>query len=278
MRPRVALTVAGSDPTGGAGIQGDLRAFAAFGVHGVSVITCVTAQGTRGVRDVFALEASRVRAQLDALLDDVRVDAIKTGALATAAIVRLVAKRAATLRAPLVVDPVIVATSGAALLDRRAVRVLRRELLPRAALVTPNVHELATLLEIDPPADARALRDAARALLASTGAKAILAKGGHLAGAPIDVLVDAHGARFFEGKRVEGRCTHGTGCTLASAIAAGLAHGRSLRVAVRDAKALVERGLRGAPIGPGKSPLDLRACVTCRRTRRASSGRARSRP
>lgn len=274
-RPRVALTIAGSDPTGGAGVQGDLRAFASLGVHGLSVVTCITAQGTRGVRRVVALDVALVRAQLDALLEDVRVDAVKTGALATAAIVRLVARRTARIRAPLVVDPVLASTSGATLLDRRAVGVLAAELLPRATLVTPNVDELAILLGRDRPRDARALRDAAFALRESTGARAVLGKGGHLDGDPIDVLVDARGTLIFPGKRVRTRCTHGTGCALASAIAAGLANGRSLRAAVRAAKAIVTEAIRRArPIGPGKSPLDL----TSSRTSASSSTRARSRP
>jgi hydroxymethylpyrimidine/phosphomethylpyrimidine kinase len=254
----IALTIAGSDPTGGAGVQGDLRAFAALGVHGVSVITCITAQGTRGVRRVDPLDVDLVRAQIDALLDDLRrIDAIKTGALVNAAIVKLVASKVARLRAPLVLDPVMTSTSGAALLDRSGASAMVRDLFPRATLVTPNVDELATILEIDRPRNPEEMRDAAIALKRTTRARAVLAKGGHLRGDPIDVLVDARGTHVFSGKRIDTKCTHGTGCTLASAIAAGLANGRSLRAAIAEAKAFVARAMRDAqPIGPGKSPLD----------------------
>jgi hydroxymethylpyrimidine/phosphomethylpyrimidine kinase len=271
----IALTIAGSDPSGGAGVQGDLRAFAAFGVHGTSVVTCITAQGTRGVRRVVPLDASLVAAQLDALLDDVRVDAVKTGALATTAIVKTVASRLARVRAPLVIDPVLTSTSGAPLLEPRGVAVLVRALFPRAALVTPNVGEIARLLDRDPPRDVRALRDAAIELRRSTGARAVLAKGGHLDGDAIDVLVDARGVRVFASARVDTRCTHGTGCTLASAIAAGLAHGRSLRSSVRDAKDLVTHALQIArPLGPGRSPLDVLGAAGCDRSPRSPRVRA----
>lgn len=257
---KVALTVAGSDPTGGAGVQGDLRAFSAFGVHGSSVVTCITAQGTRGVRRVVPLDAKIVGAQLDALLADVRVDVVKTGALATAAIVRVVARHVAKLRAPLVVDPVIASTSGATLLDRSATGVLVREVFPLATLVTPNIEEIALLLHRDPPSDVRALRDAAIRLREMTGARAVLAKGGHLKGAPTDVLVDERGVEILRGRRVATRCTHGTGCLLASSIAAGIANGRSVRAAIREAKSLLEDGMRRSrPIGPGRSPIHLKA-------------------
>jgi hydroxymethylpyrimidine/phosphomethylpyrimidine kinase len=152
---------------------------------------------------------------------------------------------------------------------------MARDLFPRATLVTPNVDEVARLLDDDPPRDVRALRDAAMALKRATRAHAVLAKGGHLAGDAIDVLVDERGDFTFRAARIETRCTHGTGCTLASAIAAGLANGRSLRAAIADAKALVTRALASArPIGPGKSPLDL----TAPRTSTSTSTRVRSRP
>ena len=254
---KIALTIAGSDPTGGAGIQGDLRTFAALSVHGLSAITCLTAQGTRGVRDVVAVRATLLRAQLDALVADVTIDAIKTGALATAANVRVVIDLATALPAvPLVVDPVIASSSGAALLDARGVRLLIEALMPRATLITPNVDELRLLL-----GDRRRARDVAALVRAAErlrerGARAVLAKGGHLDGEPIDVLVDASGTRVLRGRRIETTCTHGTGCTLASAIAAELAKGASLAVAARRAKTFVSRAMNaGVPIGPGTSPL-----------------------
>ena len=255
-RPRIALTIAGSDPSGGAGIQGDLRTFAAFDVHGLSAITCLTVQGTRGVRAVAPIAPSLVRAQVETVLADVRTDVVKTGALATRAIVEVVVDvMRARRRLPLVVDPVLASSSGAVLLDRRAVRLFVDAVVPRATLVTPNVDALALLLDQSAPRDVDALARAAELLRARTGT-AVLAKGGHLRGAPIDVLIDAHGTRLFAGKRISTRCTHGTGCTLASAIAARLAWGDELRDAVKEAKAFVERALRaGEPIGPGKSPL-----------------------
>jgi hydroxymethylpyrimidine/phosphomethylpyrimidine kinase len=255
-RPRIALTIAGSDPSGGAGIQGDLRTFAAFDVHGLSAITCLTVQGTRGVRAVEPVAATLVRAQIETVLADVATDVVKTGALASDAVVRVVVDVVrARPRVPLVVDPVVASSSGAPLLDPRGLRRLVDALLPRATVVTPNLDELALLLGVPAPRDVEGLAKWAMVLRARTGA-AVLAKGGHLRGAPTDVLVDAQGTKVFEGKRITTRCTHGTGCTLASAIAARLACGDELGVAVARAKAFVERALRLArPIGPGKSPL-----------------------
>jgi hydroxymethylpyrimidine/phosphomethylpyrimidine kinase len=174
-----------------------------------------------------------------------------------------------------VIDPVLASTSGAPLLEPRGVASMVRALFPRAALVTPNVDELARLLDRDPPRDVRALRDAAAALMRITGARAVLGKGGHLEGDAIDVLVDARGVRIFRDARVITRCTHGTGCTLASSVAAGLARGASLRDAVRDAKDLIARALRSAePIGPGRSPLDVLGAAGCDPSPRSSRVRA----
>ncbi len=258
MRPPTALTIAGSDPAGGAGIQGDLRAFAALGVHGLSAITSVIAQATRGVRATWPLEPAQVRAQLEAVLEDVPVDAAKTGALGTAAIVEVVAEvLEARTEAPLVVDPVLASSSGAALLDGAGLRAVVERLMPRATLITPNAPELAMLLfEPAPPVDVDALVRAAERLRAR-GARAVLAKGGHLAGDPIDVLVDARGVRTFEGTRIETPCTRGTGCTLSAAIAAELAKGGELDEAVVAARSLLRAAMeRAAPIGPGASPLE----------------------
>ncbi len=255
----IALTIAGSDPTGGAGLQGDLRTFAAHGVHGLSAITCVTVQGTRGVRAVVALEPSLVRAQIDVVLDDLegRVPVAKLGALATADIVRAVADALDARPGMLVVaDTVIAASSGARLLDDAGVDALVSRILPRAALVTPNAEELRILAELDGPVvDEGGLLAGARALL-RRGARAVLAKGGHLPGAPIDLLVTDDSVLRLVGERIDSACTHGTGCTLASAIAAHLALGRPLEQAARRAKAYVADAMRSAtPIGPGKSPL-----------------------
>jgi hydroxymethylpyrimidine/phosphomethylpyrimidine kinase len=255
-RPPVALSIAGSDPSGGAGIQGDLRTFAAFDVHGLSAITCLTVQGTRGVRAVEPIAATLVRAQIETVLSDVRADVVKTGALATAAIVDVVVEvMRGRRRLPLVVDPVMLSSSGAPLLDPRGVRRMLDALLPRATIVTPNLDELALLLGVPAPRDVESLARAGERLRERTGTS-VLAKGGHLHGAPVDVLIDARGTKLLAGERIHTRCTHGTGCTLASAIAAGLARGDELHAAVRRAKAFVERALRaGQPIGPGKSPL-----------------------
>ena len=268
MRPKIVLTIAGSDPTGGAGIQGDLRALTALEVHALSVITSITVQGTRGVRSVHALDAALVRAQIDRLLDDVAVDAVKTGALVTAAIANEVAAAMeARPTLPLVVDPVIASSSGAALLDRGGVLVMRERLLARATVITPNLFELRALL--DDPHEARDAEAMARAgeRLRARGARAVLAKGGHLAGDPVDVLIDADGVVFLPSTRIDSPCTHGTGCTLSSAIAAHLANGAPLRRAVAEAQAFVVAAIREAtPIGEGKSPLDpmrARAGVGC---------------
>lgn len=254
----IALSVAGSDPAGGAGIQGDLRAFAAVGVHGLSALTAIVAQGTRGVRATFPLPAAQVRAQLEAVLEDVRADAAKTGMLGTGAIVaEVVAVFAARPGLPLVVDPVIRSSSGAALLDDPGVRLLRERLLPRATLVTPNCDELAALLE-EPvaPRDPDALARAAERLRAR-GVSAVLAKGGHLDGAPVDVLVDAEGTLSLPAERIATSCTRGTGCTLSAAITAHLARGEPLRSAVIAARSLLLRALAdAAPIGEGASPTD----------------------
>jgi hydroxymethylpyrimidine/phosphomethylpyrimidine kinase len=262
MTVRTALTIAGSDPSGGAGIQGDLRTFAAFGVHGFSVLTSVIAQGSRGVRRVFPLDAEQVRAQLAVVLEDFTIDAVKLGALATEANVRVVAdllrgRSSATAATPLVIDPVITSSSGAALLDDDGVRGLVEGLFPYAALVTPNAPEIARLLEdAQPPKDADALSNAAHRLHARTGA-AVLAKGGHLDGSPVDVLIDRDGHEHrFSQRRIDSPATRGTGCTLASAIAAGLAHGAPLRAAIEAALSFLHDALvAGVALGPGESPV-----------------------
>jgi hydroxymethylpyrimidine/phosphomethylpyrimidine kinase len=221
----VALTVAGSDPSGGAGIQADLKTFSALGVYGTAVLTALTAQNTRGVTGVHPVPAEFVGEQIRTLLDDVPVHAAKTGMLGTADVVREVAAALAGRAAgPLVVDPVMVATSGDRLIEDDAVAAVRDELLPLADLVTPNVPEAAALLGVAPATAVDELPDQARALLA-LGPRAVLLKGGHLSGAEsTDVLATADGVTVTRRPRVRTTATHGTGCTLSSALAALAAH------------------------------------------------------
>jgi hydroxymethylpyrimidine/phosphomethylpyrimidine kinase len=254
---KIALTIAGSDSGGGAGIQADLKTFHQFGVFGTTAIVALTAQNTRGVRAVEAVPAAMVAAQLDALAEDLPPDALKTGMLAEPELVSVVA---GAIRAhgwsPLVVDPVMVSTSGHRLLSAEAETVLRERLVPLAALVTPNLDEAAILVgrEVrDPAAMERAGAD-----LLDIGAGAALVKGGHLAGDRItDVLVTRNGVRRFERPKLATRSTHGTGCTLSAAITAGLALGRDLETAVADALDFVHRAIAAAPgLGQGHGPLN----------------------
>jgi hydroxymethylpyrimidine/phosphomethylpyrimidine kinase len=260
-RTPVALTIAGSDSSGGAGIQADLKTFSAFGVYGASVITALTAQNTRGVTAVEAVTPGFVVAQIDAVLGDIEVDAVKTGMLATAEIVQAVAARlgAAQRRPPLVVDPVMVATSGDVLLAPEAVAAVRRTLVPLAALLTPNLPEAARLLDTGEARSEAEIVAQAEALHA-LGCGAVLIKGGHSAGETVvDILCDPAGVERFERPRIATPHTHGTGCTLSAAIAALLAQGAELRHAVGRAKAFVWQGLehgRSLGVGQGRGPLD----------------------
>ena len=260
MRP-IALTIAGSDSSGGAGIQADLKTFTAFGVYGASVVTALTAQSTRGVHAVAEVDAAFVAAQLDAVLDDLVVTAAKTGMLARAAVIEAVADRLAAHPLPhLVVDPVMVASSGAVLLEPSAVGVLRTRLLPLATLVTPNLHEAEVLTGLR-ITDVAGMREAARALVA-LGARAAVVTGGHLAGDAVDVLHDGQVVRELRGARVAGGSRHGTGCAFSAAVTAGLARGIALPDAVEAAKRWVARGIAGAPaIGHGAPPVDHLAPV-----------------
>ena len=252
---KVALTIAGSDSGGGAGIQADLKTFTAFGVFGASAITAVTAQNTVGVRGVAVIAPEMVAAQIDAVLQDIGADAAKIGMLATAAVASAVADAVERHRLRrLVLDPVMVATSGDRLLDETAVGVLRERLLPLATVVTPNVEEVRILtgVEVRTRAD---LATAARELVAQ-GARAALVKGGHLDGPAVDVLFDGSTVTEFAADRVAGRSMHGTGCTLSAAITAGLATGLDLVAAARQAKDYVTRAIAEAPrLGQGHRPL-----------------------
>jgi len=262
MTPPVALTIAGSDSSGGAGVQADLKAFAACGVHGASAITALTAQSTTGVRGVHAVPGAFVVEQVEAVLDDLDVRAVKTGMLATGDVVAAVARLAADGRLPaLVVDPVMVASSGARLLEQEAERAYVDLLLPHAQVLTPNLYEAQVLLG-SAITTLQEQHEAARAL-GALGPRLVLVKGGHaVAGAPgeaVDVLWDGERLTELRARRVPGRNDHGTGCTLASAIAAGLAQGHDATRAVHAAKEYVTRALTGGAgwrLGAGHGPLD----------------------
>src|SRR5438477_494521 len=252
---KIALTIAGSDSGGGAGIQADLKTFHQFGVFGTSVITAVTAQNTVGVLAWEPVSAALVTRQLDALADDLPPSAVKSGMLGSARLVGAVADGIARRRLPnYVLDPVMVATSGDRLLDRDAEQLIVRRLVPLAGLVTPNLDEPAVLAggEVRTPDD---MERAGRALV-QLGARAALVKGGHLAGAEVvDVLIAPGIARRFTRPRLETTSTHGTGCTLSAAVAAGLALGRPLERAVEDALDFVHRAIAAAPgLGQGDGP------------------------
>jgi hydroxymethylpyrimidine/phosphomethylpyrimidine kinase len=254
---RIALTIAGSDSGGGAGIQADLKTFHQFGVFGTTAVVAITAQNTRGVTAVHPVPVETVAAQLAALADDLPPHAVKSGMLATADLVAAVADALARHRFPhYVLDPVMVATSGDRLLAPDAVRGVADRLVPLAALVTPNLDEAAIL--VGQPV--RTVRDMERAgrTLVRMGAAAALVKGGHLDGDEItDVLVRGGGVRRLTRPRVATGSTHGTGCTLSAAIAAGLALGRDLEAAVEDALAFVHEALATAPgLGRGHGPLN----------------------
>ena len=251
-----AMTIAGSDSGGGAGIQADLKTFAALGVYGTSVLTAITAQNTVGVTGVHPVPVEMVIAQIEAVVSDIGVDAVKTGMLLSGEIIEAVAREMAHFRVDrLVVDPVMVAKSGDRLLREDAVEALHHSLLPLATVVTPNVPEAETLagMRIESTEDARR---AAEKILA-TGAKAVVVKGGHLPGNPVDLFYDGVEYREFEAPRIETRNTHGTGCTFASAIAAGLASGADVVEAVGAAKEYVTGALRSSfNVGQGHGPLN----------------------
>jgi hydroxymethylpyrimidine/phosphomethylpyrimidine kinase len=251
-----ALTIAGSDSGGGAGIQADLKAMEANGVFGLSVLTAITAQNTQAVTAAFDLPADIIEAQIDAVADDFEIAAVKTGMLSSVAIITVVATRIRqwSLR-PLVVDPVMVSKTGFSLLKDDAVEAVREHLLPLARLVTPNAHEAERLTgqRVQTLAEAEA---AARAIHAM-GPQAVLVKGGHLEDLheAVDVLFDGEGVHHFPSERLDTPHTHGTGCTYASAIAARLARGEELRTAIEHAKYYVTEAIRhGFALGRGRGP------------------------
>jgi hydroxymethylpyrimidine/phosphomethylpyrimidine kinase len=254
---RTALTIAGSDPSGGAGVQADLKTFAAHRVYGLSVITAVTAQSTVGVTGFEAVSSDLVTAQIETIVSDIRPDSAKTGMLATAAIVEAVAAAVADLDIPLlVVDPVMIAKSGDALIDDEALAAMKTELLPRAFVVTPNIPEAERLSGLIIRTDADR-REAAKRI-GTHGPAAVIIKGGHLVSTEIvDLLYDGHRFLEFRNERVAGRSTHGTGCTFAAALTARLALGNSLEEAVPHAQQYVAGAIRHAPnLGRGQGPMN----------------------
>ena len=255
----IALTIAGSDSSGGAGIQADLKTFSALGVYGASVITALTAQNTQGVRAIRDVPPEFVTAQIDAVFSDLDVDAVKIGMLSRTATIEAVAAGLERHRAKnIVLDPVMVATSGDRLLVGDAVDALHRLLIPSARVITPNLPEAAALLDVPVAKDENEMSVQAQRLLAF-GAAAVLIKGGHGAGAEsVDLLVDKNGVERFAAPRIATRNTHGTGCTLSSAIAAELAKGCTLPEAVRAAKTYVTAAIAAADklkIGKGHGPV-----------------------
>ena len=239
-----ALTIAGSDSGGGAGIQADLKTFSAFRVFGTSVLTALTAQNSLGVHGVFDVPPEFVARQIDAVLSDIGADAVKIGMLSAAPIIRAVAGRlSAHRRRPVVLDPVMIAKSGDPLLQPEARAALIADVLPLAEIVTPNLHEAAALADMAVATEAD-MEEAARRIQA-LGPRNVLVKGGHLKDAATDILWDGQGFRSYTAPRLDSPHTHGTGCTLSAAIAAGLARGRSLGDAIEEAKRYVTAAIAG---------------------------------
>jgi hydroxymethylpyrimidine/phosphomethylpyrimidine kinase len=255
----IAVTIAGSDSSGGAGIQADLKTFSALGVYGASVITALTAQNTKRVVAIHAVPADFVMAQIDAVFSDLAVAAIKIGMLANAAVIGAVAEGLARWRpAAVVLDPVMVATSGDPLLAPDAIAAMRHALFPQALLVTPNLPEAAALLDAAPATSEAEMQAQGENLLA-LGPRAVLIKGGHgEGGESVDLLVEAGRVTRFAAPRIKTQNTHGTGCTLSAAIAAGLAKGRDLVTAVGEAKDYVTAAIAATDrlqVGSGHGPL-----------------------
>ncbi|MFD5898261.1 MULTISPECIES: bifunctional hydroxymethylpyrimidine kinase/phosphomethylpyrimidine kinase [unclassified Streptomyces] len=253
--PARVLTVAGSDSGGGAGIQADLKTMLAFGVHGMSVLTAVTAQNSRGVQGAWELPVEAVRAQYRSVVDDIGVQAVKTGMLSSAALVETVAELLAGTDVPVVVDPVGFSKHGDPLLAASALDSVRKRLLPTATVATPNLDEVAQLTGLEVRDEAEMPRAAAAVL--AFGPRWVLIKGGHLPGDAVDLLTDGSEEHWLRAPRHDNRHTHGTGCTLASAIAAGLGTGQGVLEAVVAAKRYVTGAIAaGFPLGGGIGPVD----------------------
>lgn len=254
----VTLTIAGSDPSGGAGIQADLKTFHQHGTFGTSVITLLTVQNTQSVSDVKMVDTDFVVAQLNAVLDDLRVAAAKTGALGSAEMICAVAEKAAQFKFPLVVDPVMISKHGAPLLSDDACEILKTSLLPYAFLVTPNLDEAAALTgrTVD---SIQSMHDAAKAI-ANMGSDHVLIKGGHLEGEAIDVLYSANQFHHLSSPRLLTKNTHGTGCVTSAAITANLANGMKVVPAVQAAKSFITRAIETNPdLGKGFGPVNMHA-------------------
>jgi len=255
----IALTIAGSDSSGGAGIQADLKAFSALGAYGASVITAVTAQNTRSVSAVHDIPVDIVLAQIRSVLDDLDVDAVKIGMLSTAEIIQAVCEGLADFDHAIVLDPVMVAKSGDVLLQHSAIECLKLDLLPMASLITPNLPEAAQLLECDMAIDEASMLAQGKALL-ELGAKAVLLKGGHGPGREcIDLLITRTDPVVrYRAPRIDTRNTHGTGCTLSASIAAYLAHKQTLQESVKNAHTYLQNAIKAADslqIGQGHGPV-----------------------
>jgi hydroxymethylpyrimidine/phosphomethylpyrimidine kinase len=251
----VALTIAGSDPSGGAGIQADLKTFHQHHVYGTAAITLLTVQNTVSVTRVEVLPADLVSQQITAVLSDIPPNAAKTGALGSVEVVKAVAALASDFEFPLIVDPVMISKHGTRLISPEAEAALKNELLPQAYLVTPNIPEAELLCGMEIRDQADLLRAARR--LCAAGCRAVLIKAGHLNGPPVDLLLDGDDVVRFAGVRVESRHTHGTGCTLSAAITANLAVGLPLRDAVDQAKRFVQSAIETAPgLGKAYGPLN----------------------
>jgi hydroxymethylpyrimidine/phosphomethylpyrimidine kinase len=246
------VTIAGSDPGGGAGIQADLKAIATLGAHGMSVITALTAQNSLGIQSVYPIPLPFVEAQIDAVFSDIGADAVKTGMLYNGEVVKLVAKRIKHYRVEkLVVDPLMHATDGTLLLDEAGQDALRRELLPLASLVTPNLSEAAALAGME-VRTTKEMREAAKRIC-GYGAEAVLVKGGHLKGDPVDILLDGEGFTEFGSERLAVSDVHGTGCVLSAAIATALAHGATLKEAVQQGRGVTVASIKASlTMGKGR--------------------------
>ena len=250
-----ALSIAGSDPSGGAGIQADLKTFHQHKVYGMAVITLLTAQNTHGVQAVYVMKPAQVIRQLEAVLADLPPQAAKTGALGDERVLRAVARAVRKFRFPLVVDPVMVSKHGALLLKQSAVRIFIKELIPCATLVTPNLYEAQVLSGIR-VRDPESMEKAAR-IIAGFGPQAVLVKGGHLQGEAMDLLWWKGRIHIFKAPRIRTRHTHGTGCTYSAAITAELAKGEDLFSAVTSAKKFITRAIRTNPgLGHGVGPVN----------------------
>ncbi|MBI4431670.1 MAG: bifunctional hydroxymethylpyrimidine kinase/phosphomethylpyrimidine kinase [Candidatus Omnitrophica bacterium] len=252
----IALTIAGSDPSGGAGIQADLKTFHQFGVYGMSVVTLLTVQNTKGVKDVQLVDPRRIIAQIEAVLEDIPPGAAKTGALGSGEFIRLLAARAKSFPFPLVVDPVMISKHGAALLAMEARKLFIEQLVPCAALITPNLFEAEKLVDFEVK-DLSSMERAAKRI-GEIGAKAVLVKGGHLEGTEAaDVLYTDGKIKVFRSPHIETKNTHGTGCTFSAAITAELAKGNDLVTAIKTAKDFVTRAIQTAPgLGHGFGPIN----------------------